>query len=436
MKDKASGVGGNPFTSQVEAATAVWLTTPDLSQVTGLAAQSNGEEDAERVVQAFRRRLSNSDPKVQYLTILALQALVRSGGPRLHLAVAEARPLQKNLVDIALLTNPTKPFHPESRRAAAQFILNCAAWFKPRTGNSSSNKLTPLADMATWVRQVNGSAFNGMVDEPLQGDQSSSLSFYPSQQNGVAKKQTPPVSPPQFNQQPSNGGVSVHQHNGVTYITTPPPMMMGPPPPQQMMMVPTWQPTNGGYPQYPSYPPPMMMPGGGYFPQQPMKMPPPPQHQFPPYQQQYQYQYQHQHQQQHLAQYPQVQQGRLVQPHYQQQQPAGPPVVFQARPLTSSTEVYQQPIVPQHPPHQTSQPQPKPEQPRISAAQPQPSFSAVSSNGVAASTTTSAIGCGAEDARPSAYHDDDAVDVPLSHTVPLYTHSSTMDELEEPLLLL
>ena len=167
VKDAASRLVVNPFSSLVEVATYYTLTEPDWPRFTALCyhAADDGVDD---LVQAVRRRLSNTNSRVQYFTILLLQHLIRGCGPRMHLAIAEQKPLQKELVGIAI-RQPQSADDIKAKRAALQLIINCDQWFKA-AADVSHSKMKPLAEMAGYVRNVDHRAFDGFTVDPLKDD--------------------------------------------------------------------------------------------------------------------------------------------------------------------------------------------------------------------------------------------------------------------------
>lgn len=158
-KDMASRLLPTPYLELVEEATEPCLSTPKLSAVTLLCDNANTRaESVADVVRAVRRRIANSDPTVQYLTVIVLESLVKNCNTKLHTEVAAQKGIVKELYNIAT-RSATSEKECLAKEAALALILNFSVWF---AGHPNS-RLKFLTSVAEAVRRAVGpNAFDGI----------------------------------------------------------------------------------------------------------------------------------------------------------------------------------------------------------------------------------------------------------------------------------
>lgn len=171
MKDKASRLIPSPFTEVVEETTSEVLTAPDYEHIMFICDCANRKPDnVVDVIRAVRRRIVNASPKVQYFTVLLLDALVKNCYEDLHNEIAETKALQRELVNIAVKV-PARDGEYEAKKCALTLILNMSYWFIGAT----SDKTKMLSKLADEVRD----ATNPLVFEDIEADPSFQLKRAP-----------------------------------------------------------------------------------------------------------------------------------------------------------------------------------------------------------------------------------------------------------------
>ena len=200
MKDKASRLIPSPFTEVVEETTSEVLTAPDYEHIMFICDCANRKPDnVVDVIRAVRRRIVNSSPKVQYFTVLLLDALVKNCYEDLHNEIAETKALQRELVNIAIKV-PARDGEYEAKKCALTLILNMSYWFIGAT----CDKTKMLSKLADEVRD----ATNPLVFEDIESDPSFQL------------KRAPPNRIPDPQQQQANRRRRVEQTAHTTRPTS------------------------------------------------------------------------------------------------------------------------------------------------------------------------------------------------------------------------
>eukprot|EP01063_Lacrimia_lanifica_P029155 TRINITY_DN439_c1_g2_i1.p1 TRINITY_DN439_c1_g2~~TRINITY_DN439_c1_g2_i1.p1 ORF type:complete len:526 (+),score=147.64 TRINITY_DN439_c1_g2_i1:54-1631(+) len=96
-------IGKGPNAQLVEEATSDMLLRPDWGKNMEVCDVVNGKLDASKeVVKAIRRRTNNNNPKVQYLALVLLEAVIKNGGRRFCRELAACSDLRDDLIKIAL----------------------------------------------------------------------------------------------------------------------------------------------------------------------------------------------------------------------------------------------------------------------------------------------------------------------------------------------
>ncbi|ESL06383.1 hypothetical protein TRSC58_05945 [Trypanosoma rangeli SC58] len=160
VRDAATRLIPTPYTDIVEEATQPQLFQPQYGAVSILCSSANSDNDAAAdVVRAVRRRITDSDAKVQFLTILVLDALVKNCDAAVHLELASQKGLLRDLQNVATRTSCVTEKERMAKKAALTLILNLSIWF---TGHPDG-RLYILTTISDDVRHVIGpSAFEGI----------------------------------------------------------------------------------------------------------------------------------------------------------------------------------------------------------------------------------------------------------------------------------
>jgi len=200
MKDKASRLIPSPFTEVVEETTSEVLTAPDYEHIMFICDCANRKPDnVVDVIRAVRRRIVNASPKVQYFTVLLLDAMVKNCYEDLHNEIADTKALQRELVNIAIKV-PARDGEYEAKKCALTLILNMSYWFIGAT----CDKTKMLSKLADEVRE----ATNPLVFEDIESDPSFQL------------KRAPPNRIPDPQQQQANRRRRVEQSAHTTRPTS------------------------------------------------------------------------------------------------------------------------------------------------------------------------------------------------------------------------
>lgn len=160
IKDTASRFLPSQYKTVVENMTQPHLTEISNEEVVFLCNSTNLNAGATvEVVRAVRCRIAESDAKVQYLTVLVLDALIRNCDTNLHLEVAAQKGLLRDLESIATRRQCFTDKESMAKRAALTLILNLSAWF---TGHPDG-RLYILTTLNDDVRHAIGpGAFAGI----------------------------------------------------------------------------------------------------------------------------------------------------------------------------------------------------------------------------------------------------------------------------------
>ncbi|KEG08883.1 hypothetical protein DQ04_06251000 [Trypanosoma grayi] len=160
IKDTASRMLPTPYMDIMEDATQPHLALPKYDGVAFLCESADtGEDTAVDVVRAVRRRITDDDPKVKYLTVLVLDALIKGCGRPLHLEVASQKGLLRDLQNIATHTPCITEKERMAKEAALALILNMSIWF---TGHPDG-RVYILTTISDDVRHAVGpNAFEGI----------------------------------------------------------------------------------------------------------------------------------------------------------------------------------------------------------------------------------------------------------------------------------
>ncbi|RNF18496.1 uncharacterized protein Tco025E_04498 [Trypanosoma conorhini] len=153
IKDAASRLIPTPYKDIVVEATQPQLSMPREESVSFLCRSANSDSEAAGdVVQAVRQRITESDAKVQFLTVLVLDALVKNCDATVHLAVASQKGLLRDLQNIATRVPCVTEKERMAREAALALILNLSIWF---TGHPDG-RLYILTTISDDVRHAIG----------------------------------------------------------------------------------------------------------------------------------------------------------------------------------------------------------------------------------------------------------------------------------------
>lgn len=218
MSDKASRLLPSAFSEIVEDTTSEILTAPDYENIMFICDQTNQRaENAKDVILAIRRRIESTNPKVQYFTIILLDALIKNCYEDLHNAVADSPALQNVLIQIAVRT-PIRDGEFEAKKAALQLILNMSYWFIGAT----EDKTKMLCKLADEVRAET----TPLVFEDIESDPTYQLKRAPPtkvqrrQQNGASasgssstQRNTNAIPNPPSHQRVVEA-IPVHQYTG------------------------------------------------------------------------------------------------------------------------------------------------------------------------------------------------------------------------------
>ncbi|EKG00745.1 hypothetical protein TCSYLVIO_008292 [Trypanosoma cruzi] len=166
VKDAASRLIPTPYMDIVVEATKPELPTPQYESVAFLSDSANSSGDAaEDVVRAVRRRITDSDAKVQLLTVLVLGTLIKNCDNALHVEVASQKGLLRDLQNVATRTPCVTEKERMAKEAALALILNLSIWF---TGHPDG-RLYILTTISDDVRHAIGpNAFEGIQHDTTQ----------------------------------------------------------------------------------------------------------------------------------------------------------------------------------------------------------------------------------------------------------------------------
>ncbi|EKF29036.1 hypothetical protein MOQ_007197 [Trypanosoma cruzi marinkellei] len=168
------------------------LSTPQYESVAFLCDSANSSGDAAvDVVRAVRRRITDSDAKVQLLTVLVLGTLMKNCENALHVEVASQKGLLRDLQNVAIRTPCITEKERMAKEAALTLILNLSIWF---TGHPDG-RLYILTTISDDVRHAIGpNAFEG-----IQPDTNTQI-------NSLAMRQQQQQRNPRFSRQPRQSG--------------------------------------------------------------------------------------------------------------------------------------------------------------------------------------------------------------------------------------
>ncbi|KAH9598018.1 VHS domain [Trypanosoma melophagium] len=153
VRDQASRLLPNDYMETVEEATLPHLMVPERETLMYLCDCVNRSNDAiVDIVRAIRRRITDNDAKVQYLTVLLLNALVRHCVIAFHIELASQKGLLRDLQNIAIRYPCVTEREQLAKDAALELILNLSIWF---TGHRDG-RLYILASLSDDVRMEAG----------------------------------------------------------------------------------------------------------------------------------------------------------------------------------------------------------------------------------------------------------------------------------------
>eukprot|EP00659_Diplonema_papillatum_P007284 gene7284-11233_t len=131
-------MGKGPNQLLVEEATSDVLPSPDWEKNLAVCDVVNNKLDTAReVLRAVRRRTSNPSPHVQFLALVLLEAMIKNGGHRLYIELAQYNDLRDDLVKISRSSGSLEAL--TARDHAMKILMSLRVFSK------APEKMRPLA---------------------------------------------------------------------------------------------------------------------------------------------------------------------------------------------------------------------------------------------------------------------------------------------------
>eukprot|EP00758_Cryptobia_borreli_P015607 Tbor_TRINITY_DN603_c0_g1::TRINITY_DN603_c0_g1_i1::g.1631::m.1631 len=183
MKDKASRLIPSQFTNLIEDTTKETLTSFNYEHTMIICDHANSNPDnVVQIVRAVRRRIDHPNSKVQYFTVLLLDALIKNCYEELHNEIAVTKALQRGLVNIAVKV-PTRDGEYEAKKCALTLILNMSYWFI----GAKHDETKMLSKLADEVRALT----NPLVFEDIEADPTYQLKRAPPNRTAQQRQRRP-----------------------------------------------------------------------------------------------------------------------------------------------------------------------------------------------------------------------------------------------------
>ncbi|ORC91328.1 uncharacterized protein TM35_000063330 [Trypanosoma theileri] len=187
VRDKASRLLPSDYMDVVEDATMPHLMEPRHESVMFLCDRvNNGIDTVVDVVRAIRRRIADNDVKIQYLTVLLLNTLIRQCVIAFHIELASQKGLLRDLQNIAVRYPCVTEREQLAKDAALELILNLSIWF---TGYPDE-RLYILSCLSDDVREEAGAnAFENIQPDTSTQIEALKIRRQPSQRTGAQTQQ-------------------------------------------------------------------------------------------------------------------------------------------------------------------------------------------------------------------------------------------------------